>query len=308
MTRMKTLGIWTKKFFYFSWILLFSLAACTSVDEESQNEKPPVNTKNEASTNPSLVNFNGKTFSVPSPFQIAYLVKETNIPYNNRLLNAVDNLPNYISEFEKATNLGVYGANLGYLTVYDQLPEAAKYFSAIRTLTSQLNMENAIDPALMSRLEQNMNNKDSLLQLVSTTYRSTDSYLMNNERNMVATCILAGAWVESLYILTQLSPEAPSKEVLDRIGEQKYTLENLMELLRPHYGQGNQKYDEMANKLIDLATVFDGVTIEYTYNQPIVDVQNKTTTVMSTSHTVISDYQLTAIKEATIEIRNLITK
>ncbi len=278
----------------------FLMVSC-SPESEKKHEK---NITQEINTNPSLVKFNGKMFSVPSPFQIAFLVKETKIPFNEDLLNSTDNQSKYLTEFQKGINLGVYGANLGYLTVYDQLPQASKYFAAVKRMTSELHMDNVMDPDMVQRIEKNLDSRDSLLYLVSQTYRDTDSYLVENQRTEVAVMILTGAWVETLYLLSQLAPASADKEVLDRIGEQKYTLDNILELLRPYYGSTNSKeLDNLTEKLVDLATIFDGITIDYKYNQPIVDAKNKTTTITSTTKTIISDYQLKTITEMVADIR-----
>jgi hypothetical protein len=119
---------------------------------------------------------------------------------------------------------------------------------------------------------------------------------------------LAGAWVESLYVLSQIATSGANKEILDRIGEQKYTLENILSLLRPNFGKGDADFDHLSEKLVDLATVFDGVTIEYSYNPPITDAQNKTTVITSSTKTVISDYQLKTIREMTEDIRKTLIK
>lgn len=273
---------------------------CSSEPEKKDNDQKAAADL----TTPSLVKFNGKMFSVPSPFQVAFLVKETNIPFNGDLLNATENQTKYLTEFQKGMNLGIYGTNLGYLTVYDQLPQASKYFAAIKTLTQELHMDNVMDPDLAQRIEKNLDNRDSLLTMVSESYRNTDSYLMENQRTEVAVMILTGAWIETVYLLTQLAPETTDKQVLDRIGEQKYTLDNIIELLRPYYGTtSSRELDTLTEKLVDLATVFDGITIEYTYQQPIVDVKNKTTTITSTSKTLVSDYQLKTITEMVTDIR-----
>lgn len=290
-----------KSFIALTVIISFLIIGCSHEPEKKNHEKKVTK---EINTAPSLVKFNGKMFSVPSPFQIAFLVKETNIPFNEDLLNSTENQTKYLTEFQKGINLGIYGANLGYLTVYDQLPQASKYFAAVKKMTSELHMDNVIDPDMIQRVEKNLDSKDSLLNLVSQTYRNTDAYLVENQRTEVAVMILTGAWVETVYLLSQLAPTSGDKEVVDRIGEQKYTLDNILELLRPYYGAANsQELDALTEKLVDLATIFDGISIEYAYNQPIVDVKNKTTTITSTTKTIISDYQLKTITEMIAEIR-----
>lgn len=292
-----------RRIIFFTAIFLGVLTSCSHEPENTTGKKKVAH---KVDKNPSLIKFNGKMFSVPSPFQIAFLVKETAIPFNGDLVNSLENRTKYLNEFQKSMNLGVYGSNLGYLTINDQLPLASKYFANVKKLTQDLHMESVIDPDMMSRVEKNMDNKDSLLNLVALSFRNADSYLMENQRTEVAVMILTGAWVETIYLLTQLAPSSNEHKIIDRIGEQKYSLDNILELLRPYYGSKSKEFDTITERLVDLATVFDGVTIDYIYHEPVTDLRNKTTIVTSVTKTNISDYQLKTITDMVSEIRSMI--
>ena len=64
--------------------------------------------------------FDGKIFSIPSPVQTAYLIKRLNLPFDESILNDDSNVSAYVSEYQQALNLGVYGTDLGYSSIYDQ--------------------------------------------------------------------------------------------------------------------------------------------------------------------------------------------
>ena len=255
---------------------------------------------------PTIVKINNRLFSIPSPFQVAMLVKDLKVPFNKDLLNPVQNQSNYSTTFQQALNLGVYGADLSYLNIYEQLPDAAGYFAVIKVLSKELGVLSTLDEKTLKRIEDNNNNKDSLLYILSTVYRDADAYLFNNNRNEVGLLILAGGWVESLYIMTQTIKQENKQEIIDRIGDQKHPLNNLIELNRPYYGKLSDEFDAFLEELVDLATVFDGVVIEYKYEEPTVDEQNKITIVNSKSKTIINEYQLLKITEMIEKIREKI--
>jgi len=295
----------------FLFIILFisisfvSFWGCGGCGTENNDEKN--DTLNVIDTkDPTLVKFNGRLFSVPSPFQVAMLVKDANVPYNKDLLNPTNNQSNYTTNFKQALNLGVYGANLGYLNIYDQLPDAASYFAVVKILSKELGIMNSFNEVTLKRIEANNNNRDSLIYIISTIYRDADAYLMNNQRNDISVLILAGGWIESLYLITQSLKQTKNQALVDRIGEQKHPLDNLIELLRPYYGKESDEFDQFLEQLVDLATVFDGVVIEYVYEPPTIDVANKTTTINSKSKTIITDYQLKTITETVANLRKKI--
>jgi hypothetical protein len=281
--------------------IILSFSACGNNDDEQTN-----NFETALLQNPAIVKINNRLFSIPSPFQVAILVKENKLPFNKELLNPVQNQMNYSTTFKQALNLGLYGADLSYLNIYEQLPDAAGYFAVVKVLSKELGILSTLDESIIKRIESNNSNKDSLLYILSTIYRDADAYLFNNNRNEVGLLILAGGWVESLYIMTQTLSKYNNQEIINRIGDQKHPLDNLIELQRPYYGKISDEFDEFLESLVDLASVFDGVVKEYTFEPPTVDVENKITIVNSKSKTIINEYQLQKITELTANIRKKI--
>ncbi len=258
--------------------------------------------------NPSIVKINNRLFSIPSPFQVAILVKDNKVPFDKELLNPVQNQTNYSTIFKQALNLGIYGADLSYLNIYEQLPDAAGYFAVIKILSKELGILTTLDEKTLKRIEDNTNNKDSLMHILSNIYREADVYLFNNNRNEVGLQILAGGWIESLYIMTQTQGKYNNQEIINRIGDQKYPLDNLIELNRPYYGKISDEFDALLEELVELAAIFDGVSVEYTYEPPVVDEENRLTTINSKSKTIINEYQIQKITELTAKIRKSIVE
>lgn len=288
---------------YFLLIILSVSYSCNNENKNSNNNATDLD--EEFKTSGGLIKLNDRLFSIPAPMQISKLVKEAGISYNKSYLNTTESVSKYSSTFKQALNLGVYGADLGYLNTYDQLPDAALYFGVVKVLSKELGITGAINKGLMDRFESNKNNKDSVMKIVANMYRDADSYLMNNERNEIGIIILAGGWIESLHFLTQIAGENKTDVIVDRIADQKYPLENLIELMRPYYGKQSDEFDELLAGLVDLATIFDGITVRYTYEDPITYPEKKLTIINSTTKAVIQDVQLKLISEQLVLIREL---
>ena len=253
------------------------LPGCGGDEKPKTEEETEIKTEADAS-NSTLLTVNGELFSIPSPIQTAILIKQIGSNYNKEMLNQAKNISFYSTRFQKALNLGVYGANLGYVTIYDQTQDAMSYLQAVRKLADELGVTGAFDNTLIDRFEKNMGNKDSILVLVSNAYRASDSYLKNNDKDDVAVLILAGGWIESTYFATEVAKQTKNKEVINRIGEQKNSLENLIKLLSPFYKEKGE-FTSLIDNLIELVREYDGIKYTYVYEKPTVDVANKTTTV-----------------------------
>ncbi len=256
------------------------------------------------STKATLLTVNGEIFSIPSPIQTAILIKQVGANYDKTLLNDPKNYSNYSTKFQKALNLGVYGADLGYVTMYEQTQDAIGYLASVRKLADELGVSGAFDLSLVDRFEKNMGNKDTILALVSDAYRASDNYLKNNERDDLGALVLAGGWVESIYFATNVAKVSKNEDVIKRIGEQKKTIENLIKMLSPYYN--NADFTAFIDSLIDLAGDFDNIKFIYIYEKPTTDVENKITTINSRTEVSITEDQLKTISDKIAKIRKSI--
>ncbi|MBN8695679.1 MAG: hypothetical protein J0L87_04035 [Bacteroidetes bacterium] len=272
---------------------------CGGDETANTDELPPVD-----STQTTILNVNGEIFSIPSPIQTAFLIKNSGATYSKEVLNPANKSSQYSTNFSKALNLGIYGADLGYVTIYDQTQDAIGYLNAAKKLADELGVSGAFDAQTIDRFQKNLGNKDSMLVLVGVAYRSSDSYLKNNDRNDVSGLVLAGGWLESLYFATNVYKTKPNEDVKRRIAEQKSSLQSLIKLLTQYYSQ--PEYTEFIDNLNDLSTVFDGVEFKYTYEKPTTDAEKKMTTINSKSEVNITPEQIESISQKVKSIRSAI--
>jgi hypothetical protein len=270
---------------------------CTDTKKKTAEDVPPVD-----STQSTILNVNGEIFSIPSPIQTSFLLKSSGAAYSKEILNPANKTVQYSTNFSKGLNLGIYGADLGYVTIYDQTQDAIGYLNSAKKLADDLGVANAFDPVTVERFRKNIGNQDSMLMLVGVAYRSSDTYLKNNDRRDVSGLVLAGGWIESLYFATNVYKTKQSDEVKRRIAEQKSSLESLIKLLTQFYSQ--PEYTELVDKLNDLKSVYDGVEFKYTYQKPSIDPANKMTVINSKSEVKITPEQIENISKKVKAIRN----
>lgn len=187
-------------------------------------------------------------YAVPSPMEMASMLKKVGATYDASILNDVKNVHNYSSARSQALNLGVYGADLSYASVFNQNQEAIIYLSCAKKLADNLGVTKAFNDETIERIEANVDNRDSLLTIVSETYYLLDAYLKENGRDHVSALVIAAGWIEGLHISTSIaaSEETPSDMLLARIADQKMSLDNLIALVEA-YNTENQIDDIIAD-------------------------------------------------------------
>lgn len=281
--------------------LLISLAACNneattdkeSIDSEILDPKSALNT-----------NFDGKIFSIPSPILTAMLIKKASKTFYGELLNPYKNSDKYTTEYARALNLGIYGTDLGYSSLYDQKAVSINYLSTVEKITNSLGLEGAFDKNFMTRYEENASNQDSMMIIVSDAYKKADLFLKNSDRKTTSSLILTGGWIESMYFACQLTAKNKNTEIIERIAEQKQTLITIIEILTEYNKKGTN--DALIAQLEDLLISFEAIKMNYTYVAPETNASKKTTTLKHSISFDVSDKTLKEITEKLTLIRTSI--
>ncbi|MEY3398745.1 MAG: hypothetical protein RL220_1339 [Bacteroidota bacterium] len=196
-------------------------------------------------------------YSIPAPMQMASLIKETGAKYDKAMLNNTENSKSYAGEIKQAINLGIYGADLSYASIFDQKQESMNFLAAAQKLSRQLGVDGALRDDIVERMNANMENRDSLLNIVSQSYADLYDYLKENKREEVSALVIAGGWVEALYLATVHAGK--SADIRQRVAEQKYSLTDLIALMN-QYGEKESLTGVKAD-LAELQTLFAEVQV-----------------------------------------------
>lgn len=167
-------------------------------------------------------------FSIPAPTEMASLIKNNGYKFDASMLNSTENVAKYTGEVKQAINLGIYGADLSYASIFDQKQESMNYLAAAQKLARQMGVDGALQDQMIERLNTNQDNRDSLVNIVSEAYSDLNGYLKENNRVEVSALVIAGGWMEALYLSTRYAA-GKDASLKTRIAEQKYSLDNLIQ-------------------------------------------------------------------------------
>lgn len=200
-------------------------------------------------------------YSLPSPLETAMLIKRAGAAFNPDLLNDVNAASRYDTNARMALNLGIYSADMSYSSLFDQTQSTLNFMGAARQLAERLGVMEAIDEGTIRRLEENMNNREVVMDIISETFMNSNAYLTEQDRPAIAVMVLLGGWVEGLYLATQLTEGEleGNPELIDRIVYQKLSLLTLINLMETHSSN-----EDIARLLVDmqaLMAIYDEVKI-----------------------------------------------
>jgi len=198
-------------------------------------------------------------FNIPSPMETTKILQDAGALYEFSLPSNPSAVDEYQSIVEQALNMGVYGADLNYATVFDKTTETMLYLQCTRTLGKELGVEQVFDEETIDRIEWNLEVKDSMQIIITEIFWEMNSYLEEEDRQSISSLIITGGWIEGLYLSTQLARISPENEALrTRIAEQKYSLTNLIGLLSSY--EDNDISHDILEELLELEAIFSKIT------------------------------------------------
>lgn len=244
-------------------------------------------------------------FNLPSPVEITQTLLKTEEDFDANLLNSPDNLDKYNTSSALALNFGVYGADLCYCRVYDQLQEAISYLSVIKKVTEKLQIPEEEGSETINRVEQSIENRDTIFYIISDTYAKADSYLKETERDLTASLILVGAWVEGMHYATKIAIRPDAKgDMVQSIIDQKHTVTNLINLMDEY-----KETPEIAVLIDDfnkLQEEYNQIEIVYDKSVVVTDQDKHSTTIDAPAKVKITAEQVRKIADLVDQIRNKI--
>lgn len=248
-------------------------------------------------------------YSLPSPLETAMLIKSAGADYDEELLNSLENVDNYSTNMSMALNLGIYTTDLSFASLFDQTQTSIKYMEAAKKMAEGLDITDAINNETIKNLEENLNNRDIIMDIISETFLNSSSYLKENDRQSVAAIVLVGGWLEGLYIATQLVDEGVTgkNKLVDRISEQKLSFNLVQRLLEDNRineaGEEDNDIVDLMVQLQELKTVFDKVKVETTEIKIEPNNETNVTTLKSQTKISITPEAFQELKESVKTLR-----
>jgi hypothetical protein len=243
-------------------------------------------------------------YSLPSPLETAMLIKNAGAEYDEMLMNPTANTDRYITSKSKALNLGIYSTDLSYASLFDQTQATLNYIEAAKEMADGLNILDAIDEETIQRLEEHINNRDVIIDIISETLMNSSSFLKENGLESTASVVLVGGWIEGLYIATNLVNEynLEGNKLVERIADQKLSLDIMINLLEE--SAEDQDASEVLADVQELKAIFDKITIEQGEVTAVEDPETNITTLKSESSFDFPQSVFKELKSKVLEIRS----
>jgi hypothetical protein len=243
--------------------------------------------------------------NISSPVEIANLLQTLQVPFSQAYLAESIDPDKQSTSFDKALKLGILGADLGYLNMYEKTGSSLDMLSSIRKIAEDIKVGQFFDFESIKRLSKNKSNLDSLLFLSIDSYNKIDTYLRNDGRGQLSALMIIGVWIEGQYLATQVVSQYPDKMLSDRIGEQKIILNDLLLLLSP-YCNRDPEFTSLCKDMQDIKDKYRDVRITYTQGDPVSVEKDGGLTIKQTETSVVtmSKEQLTDLIDITKKIRD----
>lgn len=234
------------------WVLIPLLLLVPFLFSCTENKKPSINNEAVIAKEEEQVEKTITTLkNIPLPTEIASIFEVEKFNFDKNLLNPISKSSNYNTTHKKALNFGVYGADLSYVTVYDVTQESIIYMNCAKKLAEELGLTTIFDVLTIEQVENNIENKDSILVIAENCYRKANQYFNENDNEQLAALVLVGGWIEGLYLGTRQAPATIEASLLiEKIVLQKQSLIALISLLETFKNEENET--QLINQLKQL--------------------------------------------------------
>jgi hypothetical protein len=209
-------------------------------------------------------------YPLPTSASVIKMLSDLDVGYQFGLTNPKENATKYISSTSRSVNMGVFGADLSYCTIYNINQEVIDYLNAIRTIANELNMSKIYDETLYDRIKANVDNKDELVAVLTDAFNKTYTYLAENEQQNLALLVVGGAWVEGMYLTCNVSEAAYQVAGISKnLIEQKKSFDLFLEITKPY--ETDPGIADFLKKLDPIKKVYEGLSTSLTM-QNIIDI------------------------------------
>lgn len=233
MSKQKTLSLFASVLF----VAVFSVMLMSCGNESNDENKDETQT---ADVSSAVEKVDKLVYPLPTPLEVTNMLNKAGASYILDVANPPGNVDKYFTEMSKAMNLGVYGADLSYASTYNKTQETNNYLACTLKLRDGLSVETPYNATLLDEVEANIDNKDTLYEILTSSFHDTFEFLNENGKGAVSVMILAGGWIEGLYISTELAMLTDNNaEILKGIADQKETLKTLIPLIETYKDNEN---------------------------------------------------------------------
>ena len=196
---------------------------------------------------------------IPAPSEMLGFLKMVSKAGHKEVdfLNPTSNMKKYTTQKDLALNFGVYSCDLTYCSVFGISSSANDYFKVVKTLGEEIGVSSVITPSLMKRAESNLKNADSLAFLADEIYYSSSELLESSEKGPTLALVIAGGYIESLYIAANVIVFDTKNPAVSRFADQEYNLDDIVIYMKKY--QSDAGVAEATKLVEEVKALFDQI-------------------------------------------------
>jgi hypothetical protein len=249
-------------------INFLTLTSCNSCKNRAAENQQKMAEQKQVDTIESQIKEN--VYPLPTSAEVIKMLTELEVGYIIGISNPVANTKKYFISSKRAINMGVYGADLSYATLYNMQQQVIDYLGAIQSLANELNMSKIYNTALYDSIKKNYDARNELVRILTNAFNDTYGYLAENDQQALALLVVGGAWVEGMYLTTHVSEAAYQVAGISRVLlEQKKSFELYLDITQPYVN--DPQISDFVRKLDPIKKVYEGLGTSLT-EQNIKDI------------------------------------
>jgi hypothetical protein len=249
-------------------LMVFSFTGLTSCKNSSSKKQKVQLEKEEVNTIRKEIEKN--VYPLPTSVEVIRMLTDLEVGYIIGISNPTDNAKKYYTSAKRSINLGVYGADLSYATLYNMQQEVMDYMNTIRSVANDLNMSGIYNEPLYDSIKKNFDSRNRLVKILTDAFNDTYAYMSESEQQPLALLVVGGAWVEGMYLTTHVSEAAYNVAGISKVLiEQKKSFDLFIDITKPY--MDNPSVSDFVKTLNPIATVYKGLSTSLT-EQNIKDI------------------------------------
>ncbi len=237
---------------------IFLISSCENGKTKEENTDIKNDTVTEEKTPEKEVVKDKPSYPISTPYETCEQLQKAGGKFSGDLINPTTNSDKYLSDKDKALNLGIYGTDLGYSGVFDKTEKVKEYFIISKKLADDININTEFTRTIDEKIENKLSNKEAVKDVITQSYQDVFEYLNDNEKGEIAVFVLYGGWIETLYISTHAPIIAKDDTKILRIIAKQEVSYNLLFSLIEIFSD-NKDVAEILTEMETLGNIFNSI-------------------------------------------------
>jgi hypothetical protein len=214
-------------------VLILTVASASSCKNRGESRKQKEINQVELEALGNKIEEN--VYPLPTSAEVIKKLTDLDLGYILGATNPPENARNYVESYNRSVNLGVFGADLSYATLYNMQQDVIDYLAVIRTLALEQNLSKIYDESLYDRIKSNFDNRDTLVTILTGAFDRTYAYMVDAGQANLALLMVGGAWVEGMYLTLSVSESGGHLSGFESaLLGQKKSFELFQDIAAPH--------------------------------------------------------------------------